>query len=463
MVKLFGHPVPRALQSLFIAEVVLLIAGIQLGAVVRLSVAGLDLWSMADSYGAIATFVITCSVSMVAFGLYERACCRDLRQSALRLFVALISALAVMAVVFYFLPELQIWRSISVYSIGVAYVLLLIGRLVFIKVADLDRFKRPVLVLGTGDRAAQLGAMTEEDAGHSYRIVNYVRMSQEPPCVENYVNMCEWPDLLAVANASGAQEVVLAMRERRGGLPIRDLLKCRMAGMRVLDLPAFLEQETGRVDLESMQPSWLVFSDGFGMSQGINRVLKRIFDIVASLILILFSIWILIPTAILIKLTSPGPIFYRQERVGENGEVYRLFKFRSMRNDAEKDGVPQWAKEADPRVTGIGKIIRATRIDEIPQILNVLSGEMSFVGPRPERPFFVEQLSEEIPYYEERHIVKPGITGWAQINYPYGASTDDARKKLEYDLYYVKNFSVLLDLAILVQTVKVVVWQNGVR
>ncbi|MEO0410707.1 MAG: TIGR03013 family XrtA/PEP-CTERM system glycosyltransferase [Pseudomonadota bacterium] len=444
-------------------ELVLMVLAIELGAAARLAVAGLQPWSMLPNVGATALFAGVCLTSMVAFGLYESTCCRDLRQSAVRLLVALLAAIAFMAVIFYFVPDLQIWRSISLYAISLAYVLLLSARAIFIKVADLDRFKRPILVIGTGERALQLGTLAQSAAGPSYRIAKFVRMSDQEPAVDDFVDKKDWPDLLSIAETFGAQEVVLAMRERRGGLPIQDLLKCRMAGMRVLDLPTFLEQETGRFDLDVMQPSWLVFSDGFEMSRGLNRFLKRAFDILASFILITFSIWILVPTAIIIKLTSPGPIFYRQERVGENGKTFRLFKFRSMRNDAEKDGVPQWAKEADPRVTGIGKVIRATRIDEIPQILNVLRGEMSFVGPRPERPFFVDQLSEDIPYFDERHIVKPGITGWAQINYPYGASLDDSRKKLEYDLYYVKNFSVLLDLAILVQTVKVVVWQNGVR
>lgn len=463
MVKLFGHPVPRVLQVLFLLELFMIAASIELGAAMRLQVAGLDPWSQSLNLGTIATFTIVCCVSMVAFGLYESTCCRDLRQSALRLLVALIVAVAFMAVIFYFIPDLQIWRSISLYSIAVAYVLLLTVRWLFIKVADLDRFKRPILVIGTGDQALQIGNIAANDAGVSYRIAKYVRMSERESRVDDYVDKADWPDLLSIAEAFNAQEVVLAMRERRGGLPIQDLLRCRMAGLAVLDLPAFLEQETGRLDLDVMQPSWLVFSSGFGMSRGLNRFFKRVFDITASAILIAFSIWVLVPTALIIKLTSPGPIFYRQERVGENGATFRLFKFRSMRNDAEKDGVPQWAQQSDPRVTGIGKIIRATRIDEIPQILNVLRGEMSFVGPRPERPFFVDQLREDIPYFDERHIVKPGITGWAQINYPYGASMEDARRKLEYDLYYVKNFTVLLDLAILIQTVKVVVWQNGVR
>lgn len=463
MRKLFGHTIPRALQALLFVEFLLLFAAIEFGAALRLRVGGLDPWSMVGSIGMLVTFVAVCMTSMLAFGLYERDCCRDLKQSAVRLFVALIAAVVFMAVIFYILPDLSIWRSISFYSISIAFVLILLARFVFIKVADLDRFKRPVLVIGTGDRAAQIGKMADDDAGHSYRVVKYVRMSKDKAKVANYVDRKDWDDLLTIADSFKAQEVVLAMRERRGGLPIRELLKCRMAGLRVSDLPTFLERETGRLDLDVMQPSWLVFADGFEMSQGLNQILKRVFDITASLLLICFSLWLLIPTAIIIKLTSPGPIFYRQERMGQNGKTFFLFKFRSMGTDAEKDGVPQWAQEGDPRVTKIGKIIRATRIDEIPQILNVLRGEMSFVGPRPERPFFVEQLREEIPYFDERHIVKPGITGWAQINYPYGASMEDARRKLEYDLYYVKNFTVMLDLAILIQTVKVVVWQNGVR
>jgi sugar transferase (PEP-CTERM system associated) len=264
------------------------------------------------------------------------------------------------------------------------------------------------------------------------------------------------------ALAEGVEEIVVAVEERRGGLPVDDLLNCKIKGLRVIDYSTFFERETGRVDLDVLNPSWLIFSDGFSTG-GPQRAAKRVFDIAASLILLAFSLPVLVFAAIAVRLDSTGPILYRQERVGMNGEPFMLLKFRSMRSDAEKDGMPRWAAEEDPRITRVGQFIRMTRIDELPQIFNVLAGDMSFIGPRPERPFFVEELSAKIPYYSARHGVKPGISGWAQLNYPYGASIEDAREKLQYDLYYIKNYSLFLDFSVMLQTARVILWPQGVR
>jgi len=462
MAKIFGHPIQRPLLVLICVECLLLIASIELGAAFRLQIAGLEPWSMSLSFGTISTFVATCLISMVAFGLYESECCRDLKLSSLRLIVAFAAAFMFLAVIFYVIPDLAIWRSIAFYSISLAFFAVLSARFFFVRVADLERFKRPVLVLGAGEEAARIGRLAENTASRSFRILTYVKMSDDCPQVERFINVGDWPDVTTIAAHYGAQEIIVALSERRG-LPINDLLKCRVAGLSVWDLASFLERETGRLHLDVMQPSWLVFADGFGVAQGFNRVLKRVFDVLSSAFVISFTLWLMVPVAIAIKLSSTGPIFYLQQRVGKNGKTFLLYKFRSMVADAEDASGPQWAQDGDPRITPVGRFIRATRIDELPQVINVLRGDMSFVGPRPERPYFVEKLREDIPLFDERHIVKPGITGWAQINYPYGASVDDARCKLEFDLYYVKNFSVLLDLAILIQTVKVVVWQNGVR
>ena len=270
------------------------------------------------------------------------------------------------------------------------------------------------------------------------------------------------PDLGRFVDEIGASEVVLALEERRNSLPVKDLLRIKTRGLHVIDFSGFIERETGRVNLDTLNPSWLIFSDGFSSTQLASSISKRVFDVAVSLLLLALSFPVLVLFSILIKLESPGPIFYRQTRVGLYGQTFEVVKLRSMRQDAEKDG-PKWAAENDPRVTRIGRIIRTVRIDEIPQAWSVLKGEMSFVGPRPERPQFVAQLEEMLPYYAERHMVKPGITGWAQINYPYGASTEDARQKLEYDLYYAKNYSPFLDLLILLQTARVVLWPDGAR
>jgi sugar transferase (PEP-CTERM system associated) len=245
-------------------------------------------------------------------------------------------------------------------------------------------------------------------------------------------------------------------------MPIQELLKCKLQGIRVLELSSFFERENGHLQLDSMNASWMILSDGF--HQGMLRdTVKRLFDLLVSSAMLVVCLPVMALTALLIKLESPGPVLYRQERVGQGCRSFTILKFRSMCVDAEKDGTPRWARQNDSRVTLTGRFIRRTRIDELPQIFNVFFGDMSFVGPRPERPYFVQDLTQKIPYYGVRHTVKPGITGWAQVRYPYGASEEDAMHKLQYDLYYVKNHSLFLDLMILFQTAQVVLWGRGVR
>ncbi|HUC72162.1 MAG TPA: TIGR03013 family XrtA/PEP-CTERM system glycosyltransferase [Stellaceae bacterium] len=324
--------------------------------------------------------------------------------------------------------------------------------------------KRRIAVLGNGAQAARIANLVKSGANQHFVPVTFIRMPGERGVASG--NPVEWPeagpDALAELGCElGASEIVVATDDRRG-LPVRQLLHCKLAGIRVTEFLDFWERETRTVDLEALRPSWLFYSDGFRCGV-FDEFLKRAFDIVVSLALLVFSAPLLLVTACLIKLDSPGPILYRQERVGYRGQVFTILKFRSMRADAERDGGPQWAAKADPRVTRVGAIIRKLRIDELAQVLNVLRGDMSFVGPRPERPYFVANLAAVVPYYNERHWVRPGITGWAQINYPYGASIEDARCKLSFDLYYVKNRSIFLDFVILLQTVRVIFWNYGAR
>jgi sugar transferase (PEP-CTERM system associated) len=256
-------------------------------------------------------------------------------------------------------------------------------------------------------------------------------------------------------------EVIVAVREQRGGsLPLLELVDCRLGGVRVTPLSGFFEQMAGEVPIESLKASWLIYADGFRQNW-VHRAIKRGFDIVASALLLVVSAPVMIATAVAIYLESGGPVIFRQQRVGMGGRPFMVLKFRSMFNDAEKDGVPRWARQGDPRVTRVGRFIRRCRIDELPQIFNILRGQMSFVGPRPERPFFVTRLSERVPFYGVRHCVKPGLTGWAQVSYKYGASDEDAVKKLQFDLYYVKNHTLALDLLVLALTVKVVLKGQG--
>lgn len=257
------------------------------------------------------------------------------------------------------------------------------------------------------------------------------------------------------------QEVIVAVREQRGGgVPMDELLACRIRGIPVLDLAAYSEKTRCEVPIDSLKGSWLVYGHGFVQGQA-RRALKRLFDVVISLLLLVLLSPLILLAMIAVRLESPGPVIYRQERVGLGGRTFMCLKLRSMRDDAEKDGVARWAVKNDPRVTRFGNFMRKTRIDELPQLWSVLIGEMSLVGPRPERPGFVENLKREIPFYEIRHTVKPGVTGWAQVRYHYGATLEDARRKHQFDLYYVKNNSLVLDLLVLIETVSVIVFREG--
>jgi sugar transferase (PEP-CTERM system associated) len=269
-------------------------------------------------------------------------------------------------------------------------------------------------------------------------------------------------NLLELAHSLNIDEIVMAADERRGAMPMEDMLSCVQRGIVVTDLSSFFEREAGKVQLNIVDPSWLVFSGGFDYSTP-RRISKRFFDLVAASMLLLTTWPLMLLTAIMVKLDSPGPILYRQTRVGEYGRHFEIVKFRSMRCDAERNGIAQWASANDNRTTRVGRFIRKARLDELPQLLMVLRGDMSFVGPRPERPQFVGVLCDEIRYYDVRHSVKPGLTGWAQLRYPYGASVRDADEKLKYDLFYVKNHALLLDVTILLQTLEVVIFGRGAR
>jgi sugar transferase (PEP-CTERM system associated) len=324
--------------------------------------------------------------------------------------------------------------------------------------------KRRVLVLGNGTQAARIARLVETGQNEHFVPILFIDTPGERPCVRSETT--DWsasgPDALTdIVYRLGASEIVVATDDRRG-LPVRQLLHSKLAGVKVIDFLDFWERETRTIALEALKPSWLFYSDGFRCGP-FDEFLKRGFDIAVSLGLLVLTLPLLVVTACLIKLESSGPIFYHQARVGLHGRAFTILKFRSMREDAETDGRPRWAAERDPRVTRVGAIIRKLRIDELAQIFNVLRGDMSFVGPRPERPFFVAELSQAIPYYSERHWVRPGITGWAQVNYPYGASNEDAWAKLTYDLYYVKNRSIFLDCVILLQTARVIFWNYGAR
>jgi sugar transferase (PEP-CTERM system associated) len=325
-------------------------------------------------------------------------------------------------------------------------------------------FKARVVVLGTGGKATRIADIVKARKNRYFLPLAYLRLGNQPVtfgAAPTQICDSDPAAIVRMARNLRATEIVVATDDRRG-LPVHQLLQCRLEGISVIDYLDFLERETMSVDLAAVQPGWFIFSDGF-RGCGPAQLGKRCFDITISLLLLLFTLPLMMLTWLLIALESPGSALYRQERVGLFGKPFVLLKFRSMRIDAENDGKAQWARTNDPRVTRVGSIIRKLRIDELPQLWNVLRGDMSFVGPRPERPAFVSRFTEQIPFYAERHCVRPGITGWAQINYPYGASLEDARNKLSYDLYYVKNHGLFLDILIAMQTFRVILSADGAR
>ena len=462
MIRLFKHYVPHSVLILGVIDFLLLIAAGEAGWLLRLWQIDGTADPNAQRLPHLLTFAVVLQLAMVGVGAYGVDALRSMRLAAARLVVAVSLGVLLLALVFFFFPALTFWRSNLVYAMGFALSLLFLARLVFGRALGNEAFKRRILVLGAGPRAARLEALALTE-GAGFAIAGYVGMNDGVQAVPHSVNRDDIANLTAHVVRLRVTEVVLALEERRNALPLADLLRIKTTGVHVNEFSSFIERETGRVDLDSVNPSFLIFSDGFNSGRRLSAAGKRMFDIVVSgVILIVFAPLILL-TALAVKLESKGPAFFRQRRVGLYGQSFELVKLRSMREDAEVGGKAVWAQKDDPRVTRVGSVIRKLRIDELPQAWTVLTGKMSLVGPRPERPQFVADLEARLPYYAERHVVKPGITGWAQINFPYGASVEDARQKLEFDLYYAKNYTPFLDLLILLQTVRVVLFPEGAR
>lgn len=462
MIRLFKHYVPNAVLLLGLLDIVLLVVAGELGWILREHQLGMAATATADRMPQLLSYMAFIEVAMVAVGVYGADALQSLRYATARLIVAISLGVIGLSVLYFLIPQISFWRSNLLYAMGVSVILLIFLRILLGKTLGSQAFKRRIVVLGAGPRAARL-KMLSKTPGAGFAVVGYVSMSEANRVIPEAIArdaIYNLADHVVLLNAS---EVVLALEERRNALPLKDLLRVKTTGVHVNEISTFLERETGRVDLDSVNPSWLIFSDGFSSGRMVSSAFKRLFDIGASLVLLILTLPIVLVTAVAIRLESKGPAFYRQRRVGLYGVGFDVIKLRSMRQDAEAGGKAVWAEKDDPRITRIGRIIRKLRVDELPQCWSVLKGEMSFVGPRPERPQFVEDLEQKLPYYAERHMVKPGITGWAQINYPYGASIEDSRQKLEYDLFYAKNYSPFLDLLILLQTIRVVLFPEGAR
>jgi len=368
-------------------------------------------------------------------------------------------------IMYYMLPQAYVGRGVLIIALLLAFVLMMGFRMAFLRLVDAAVFQRRVLILGAGQRASQIHTRMRRHADRmGFQVVGFVPRAAETTQVQAQYLVAPDVALADWALRQQVDEIVVGVDDRRGGLPMEDLLECRQNGIDITDLATFFERESGRVQLSLTDPSWLVFSGGFDATP-LRRFSKRCSDLLIAALVLLLAWPLMLLVAFAIRFESgPGqPILYRQERVGARGKTFQLIKFRSMRTDAELDGIARWANKDDDRVTRVGRFTRKVRLDELPQLWNVLKGEMSFIGPRPERPQFVLDLEGKIRYYGLRHCLKPGLAGWAQLRYPYGASEEDAEEKLKYDLYYVKNHNLLFDLLILFQTVEVVLFRRGAR
>jgi sugar transferase (PEP-CTERM system associated) len=417
-----------------------------------------------DTVLAALLFAVTMICLNGAFGVYQRREALSARTYLLRVVLApaIGIPLAVFAVAL--IPGIEMAGNKWIVAIAASLVALLAVRHLVVLPLVASLLPHRVLVLGTGPEARMVEASVASGNPLGFRLVGFypLEKAQEASVAPGRV-IAKSTSLEDTARKLGVSEIIVAVRQQRGGvLPLRGLLDCRLAGIRITDLAGFFERVHGQVPIDSLKISWLIYGQGFRQS-ALRAAVKRTLDVVASALLGVIALPLVGIAALAIALEGGGPVIYRQQRVGLRGRTFTVYKLRSMTQDAEREGNPRWATKDDPRVTPIGKLIRRTRIDELPQLWNVLKGEMSFVGPRPERPEFVSMLVEQIPFYAARHSVKPGLTGWAQVRYSYGATVEQSIRKLEYDLYYVKNHTLLLDLGILLETVRVVLLGEGAR
>lgn len=480
MVKFFGHYVSTRSLLLALVELVAIVLTFYLAKIMTVTV----VYGEIREIYAQQTFLITLSlVSLLvasSLGLNNKEVYSDRRRFASTLVASAVMIYFVIAILISIAElsledaaNLRLHYAIALLAIVLFVATVLIFRSFLYPALHLESEKRNVLVIGLDGRSLKLEEF-KSAARSPFEIVGFVPVesksavdSEGSTCDDQHAKkidanvLKDKDDFMYFVSDKDIDEIVVASRERRG-LPLSGLLEARFSGVSVTDFSGFIERHTGQLDIENLDPSWLIFSQGFANNWQ-RQLIKRSFDVLVSATLLLITLPITILAAIAIKLDSAGPVFYRQERVGLNNELFRILKFRSMRTDAEKDGVARWAQPSDSRITRVGRFLRKTRIDELPQTFNVLIGDMSFVGPRPERPVFVDDLADKLPYYNDRHRVKPGITGWAQINYSYGASDEDAKAKLAFDLYYLKNWDLFLDVLILAQTVRVVFWGEGAR
>jgi sugar transferase (PEP-CTERM system associated) len=452
---------------LLFVEVLVLLGAAYVGAAVRfldVGEAAVTVPHLDHFFTSAIAFATAVIFSMSAMGMYQLDYDEGVRHPFfMKLMPSLVMGFVILTLVFYLAPDLYFGRGILLLVFAIGGVGILLARLIFFKTSEARFLQSRIMFLGGGPLAKECSDLAaRNNRYHKYDIAGFIPIPSEELCVEssNLLKVRDGDSLVKLARQYNVEEIVVSVQNRRGGFPIKELLDCKLQGVKVTDAATFFERETCQIRVDSLQPSWLVFGGGFDQSFA-RTFMKRSFDLICSMLILVLTFPLMLAAALAVWLEDHGPVFYAQERVGKDGKIFRVLKFRSMRTDAEKAGKPQWAAQNDPRVTRVGNFMRKTRIDELPQILNVFKGEMSFVGPRPERAYFVEQLIEVVPYYNVRHSIKPGITGWAQVRYGYGSSAEDALQKLQYDLYYVKNNSLFLDVLILINTLKVVLFRTG--
>lgn len=454
--QVFNRQVSTRGLTVFAAEVLLISGSVALAAALQ------GTPDLASSVWKVGLVTVVCQLCLYYNDFYDLTLVHSNRELIVRLLQAAGAASIVLAALYFTVPALMIGDGIFVSALFVFVIGILGWRLLFNSVTRSFHLEERILVVGTGDAARKVTRQILDQKDYAYRVIGFI--DDDPTRIgERIVNpgIIGTPaDIPRLVAHEKIDRIIVGLADRRGKLPIEQLLQAKMAGVCVEEVTTTYERMTGKILIDDLRPSWLIFSDGFRVSR-LTRWLKRGIDLTLSLVLAIVSAPFMLLTAIAVALESGFPVLYCQERVGENGRPFTLCKFRSMRTDAEQAGQPIWATDGDNRVTQVGRFIRKTRLDELPQLWNVVRGDMSFVGPRPERPFFVAELAKEVPFYQQRHAVKPGLTGWAQVKYRYGSSIEDATEKLRYDLYYIKHLSIVFDLTIVFDTVKVVLFRKG--
>lgn len=462
MIRIFGHYMSKLFLFLILVEYMVCHASLYAGVKLHNYYQGSTPLVSPDNLNSqAAIFALSIVLSMTSVGLYQRGQIMG-TSMLLKMAVAFLFATLLLVITFFIFPATYFGREILAWAMTSSFVGLAAFRNLFFYIAGAQAQRRRVLVVGTGKNAGLISEL--EDQSETFQVVSYMYVKDKDLVIPFKKHMPEDWTLTDYIFDQEIDEIVIAVDDRRQKLPLKEILDCKMMGVEVLDMLGFQEKELFKISVDHLYPSWIFFSTGFRLNF-LSRVLKRLFDIFVSLLLlvVMLPVMLLVALASLIESGFKSPVLYHQDRVGLNGKIFSLHKFRSMVTDAEPDGHAQWAKDRDGRITRVGRFIRKTRIDELPQLVNILKGEMSIIGPRPERLAFVRHLKQTIPFYDERHRYKPGLAGWAQLRYPYGASEEDTRKKLEYDLYYIKNASIFLDFVILIETIEVVIWGRGVR